>query len=55
MSMGPGPGKEALSPLTQNAGVGNGSTVGGLLSGLASAPGATDEVKQLASYAQGAK
>lgn len=53
MPIGPGPGKEALSPLTQNPG--GGSTVGGLLSGLAGAPGATDEIQQLASYSQSAK
>lgn len=55
MPIGPGPGKEALSPLTQSTGGNGGSTVGGLLSGLASAPGASPEVQQLASYAQGAK
>lgn len=53
MPIGPGPGTEALSPLTQNPG--GGSTVAGLLSGLASAPGATDEIQQLASYSQGSK
>lgn len=52
LPMGPGPGPEALGPLTQNAG---GSTVRGLLESLASSPNATPEIRALATYSQGGK
>ena len=49
---GPGPGPEALGPLSRPGG---GSTVAGLLQTLASAPNATPEVRALAGYAQTGK
>lgn len=49
---GPGPGPEALGPLSRPSG---GSTVAGLLQTLASSPNATPEVRALAGYAQTGK
>lgn len=52
MALGPGPGPEALGPLTRPGG---GSSVSGLLQSLAGSPNATPEVQALASYSQGGK